>query len=158
LAQTTGAAKVSAQPIVRQMQLADIPAVYTIETASFATPWTIDIFEREITENTFANYFVIENEGVIAGYCGMWLVIDEAQITNIAILPNYRGKKLGEKLFAHVMEQAILAGAYRLSLEVRVSNLPAQHLYRKFGLVPGGIRKNYYTDNQEDAIVMWVNL
>jgi [ribosomal protein S18]-alanine N-acetyltransferase len=158
LAQTTGAAKVSAQPIVRQMQLADIPAVYTIETASFATPWTIDIFEREITENTFANYFVIENEGVIAGYCGMWLVIDEAQITNIAILPNYRGKKLGEKLFAHVMGQAILAGAYRLSLEVRVSNLPAQHLYRKFGLVPGGIRKNYYTDNQEDAIVMWVNL
>jgi [ribosomal protein S18]-alanine N-acetyltransferase len=158
LAQTTGAAKLSAQPIVRQMQLADIPAVYTIETASFATPWTIDIFEREITENTFANYFVIENEGVIAGYCGMWLVIDEAQITNIAILPNYRGKKLGEKLFAHVMEQAILAGAYRLSLEVRVSNLPAQHLYRKFGLVPGGIRKNYYTDNQEDAIVMWVNL
>jgi [ribosomal protein S18]-alanine N-acetyltransferase len=158
LAKTTGAAKLSAQPIVRQMQLADIPAVYTIETASFATPWTIDIFEREITENTFANYFVIENEGVIAGYCGMWLVIDEAQITNIAILPNYRGKKLGEKLFAHVMEQAILAGAYRLSLEVRVSNLPAQHLYRKFGLVPGGIRKNYYTDNQEDAIVMWVNL
>jgi [ribosomal protein S18]-alanine N-acetyltransferase len=158
LAQTTGAAKVSAQPIVRQMQLADIPAVYTIETASFATPWTIDIFEREITENTFASYFVIENEGVIAGYCGMWLVIDEAQITNIAILPSYRGKKLGEKLFAHVMEQAILAGAYRLSLEVRVSNLPAQHLYRKFGLVPGGIRKNYYTDNQEDAIVMWVNL
>ncbi|WP_425444449.1 ribosomal protein S18-alanine N-acetyltransferase [Terribacillus aidingensis] len=148
----------SAQPIVRQMQLADIPAVYTIETASFATPWTIDIFEREITENTFASYFVIENEGVIAGYCGMWLVIDEAQITNIAILPSYRGKKLGEKLFAHVMEQAILAGAYRLSLEVRVSNLPAQHLYRKFGLVPGGIRKNYYTDNQEDAIVMWVNL
>ncbi len=158
MAKTTGAAKLSAQPIVRQMQLADIPAVYTIETASFATPWTIDIFEREITENTFANYFVIENEGVIAGYCGMWLVIDEAQITNIAILPNYRGKKLGEKLFAHVMEQAILAGAYRLSLEVRVSNLPAQHLYRKFGLVPGGIRKNYYTDNQEDAIVMWVNL
>jgi [ribosomal protein S18]-alanine N-acetyltransferase len=158
LAKTTGAAKLSAQPIVRQMQLADIPAVYTIETASFATPWTIDIFEREITENTFANYFVIENEGVIAGYCGMWLVIDEAQITNIAILPNYRGKKLGEKLFAHVMEHAILAGAYRLSLEVRVSNLPAQHLYRKFGLVPGGIRKNYYTDNQEDAIVMWVNL
>ncbi|SNZ15303.1 [SSU ribosomal protein S18P]-alanine acetyltransferase [Terribacillus aidingensis] len=158
MAQTTGAAKVSAQPIVRQMQLADIPAVYTIETASFATPWTIDIFEREITENTFASYFVIENEGVIAGYCGMWLVIDEAQITNIAILPSYRGKKLGEKLFAHVMEQAILAGAYRLSLEVRVSNLPAQHLYRKFGLVPGGIRKNYYTDNQEDAIVMWVNL
>ncbi|QXE03322.1 ribosomal protein S18-alanine N-acetyltransferase [Terribacillus sp. DMT04] len=140
------------------MQLADIPAAYTIETASFATPWTIDIFEREITENTFASYFVIEKEGVIAGYCGMWLVIDEAQITNIAILPSYRGKKLGEKLFAHVMEQAILAGAYRLSLEVRVSNLPAQHLYRKFGLVPGGIRKNYYTDNQEDAIVMWVNL
>ncbi|WP_413092335.1 ribosomal protein S18-alanine N-acetyltransferase [Terribacillus sp. 179-K 1B1 HS] len=148
----------SAQVKVRPMRLADVSAVYAIETASFTVPWSIDIFEREITENTFANYFVIESDGVIAGYCGMWLVIDEAQITNIAILPEYRGQKLGEKLFAHVVEQAIFAGAYRLSLEVRVSNLTAQHLYRKFGLVPGGIRKNYYTDNQEDAIVMWVNL
>ncbi|WP_425288298.1 ribosomal protein S18-alanine N-acetyltransferase [Terribacillus halophilus] len=148
----------SAQVIVRPMRLADVSAVYAIERASFAVPWSMDIFEREITENTFANYFVIESDGVIAGYCGMWLVIDEAQITNIAILPDYRGQKLGEKLFAHVLEQAIFAGAYRLSLEVRVSNIPAQHLYRKFGLVPGGIRKNYYTDNHEDAIVMWVNL
>jgi len=158
LVEAAGAAEVSAKVTVRPMQLTDVPAVYKIETASFATPWTIDIFEREITENTFANYFVIESDGVIAGYCGMWLVIDEAQITNIAILPSFRGQKLGEKLFAHVMEQAIMAGAYRLSLEVRVTNVPAQHLYRKFGLVPGGIRKNYYTDNQEDAIVMWVNL
>lgn len=158
MAEAAGAAQVSAQVKVRPMRLADVSAVYAIETASFTVPWSIDIFEREITENTFANYFVIESDGVIAGYCGMWLVIDEAQITNIAILPEYRGQKLGEKLFAHVVEQAIFAGAYRLSLEVRVSNLTAQHLYRKFGLVPGGIRKNYYTDNQEDAIVMWVNL
>ncbi|SDC89528.1 ribosomal-protein-alanine N-acetyltransferase [Terribacillus halophilus] len=158
MAEAAGAAQVSAQVIVRPMRLADVSAVYAIERASFAVPWSMDIFEREITENTFANYFVIESDGVIAGYCGMWLVIDEAQITNIAILPDYRGQKLGEKLFAHVLEQAIFAGAYRLSLEVRVSNIPAQHLYRKFGLVPGGIRKNYYTDNHEDAIVMWVNL
>ncbi|MBM7573618.1 ribosomal protein S18-alanine N-acetyltransferase [Aquibacillus albus] len=143
---------------IRQMTLKDINQVLTIEQSSFGVPWSKEVFFKELTENPYSIYFVIEEDGRIFGYCGMWLVIDEAQITNIALLPEYRGRKFGKALFQYVLNQAIALGAARLSLEVRVSNVVAQNLYRQFGLIPGGIRKNYYTDNNEDALVMWVNL
>ncbi|WP_053217397.1 ribosomal protein S18-alanine N-acetyltransferase [Virgibacillus senegalensis] len=144
--------------IIRQMRIEDINQVMQVEAASFGTPWTQDIFVNELIENPYAVYFVIEKAGTVIGYCGLWVIIDEAQITNIAILPQYRGKKYGQALFHYVINQAIALGAKQLSLEVRVSNIPAQNMYKKFGLVPGGIRKNYYTDNFEDALVMWVKL
>ncbi|MFD1851560.1 ribosomal protein S18-alanine N-acetyltransferase [Oceanobacillus bengalensis] len=147
-----------AEMIIRKMELVDVEQVLEVERASFATPWTTDVFYQEIIDNAHAHYFVIEIDQKIVGYVGVWLVIDDAQITNIAIAPEYRGHRLGEKLFAFVMQMLNSVGVNRLSLEVRVSNIAAQKLYRKFGLVPGGIRKNYYTDNGEDAIVMWVNL
>jgi ribosomal-protein-alanine N-acetyltransferase len=140
------------------MTLNDLDQVLEIERASFPTPWTEDIFLNEIRLNQFATYYVIENERKVIGYCGLWLIIDEAQITNIAILPNYRGKKYGQMLFQYVLNQAIVQGAEKLSLEVRVSNDAAKKMYEKFGLAPGGIRKSYYSDNNEDAIVMWVKL
>lgn len=141
---------------IRRMLVEDVQDVIEVEKASFPTPWTIDIYYQELTENRYAHYYVIEWEGRIVGFAGMWLVIDEAQITNIAIHPDFRGKRLGGKLFHHVLLTAIKLGAKQLSLEVRQSNIVAQKMYHKFGLVPGGIRRNYYTDNQEDAIVMWV--
>ncbi|SDK38396.1 ribosomal protein S18-alanine N-acetyltransferase [Sediminibacillus albus] len=144
--------------IIRQMRVEDIDQVMQVEAVSFGTPWTRDIFLNELNENPYAIYFVMEKAGVVIGYCGLWVIIDEAQITNIAILPEYRGRKFGKALFHFVMNQAIALGAGQLSLEVRVSNIPAQNMYKKFGLVPGGIRKNYYTDNYEDALVMWVKL
>lgn len=140
------------------MEIKDVPGVLEVEKASFPVPWTSDIFYHELTDNRHALYFVVDHNGEIIGYAGMWIVVDEAQITNIAILPEYRGKKLGERLFHHLMMTAIRVGAVQLSLEVRVSNIVAQNMYRKFGLIPGGIRKNYYTDDQEDALVMWVSL
>jgi ribosomal-protein-alanine N-acetyltransferase len=140
------------------MTLNDLEQVLEIERASFPTPWTEDIFLNEIRLNQFATYYVIENERKVIGYCGLWLIIDDAQITNIAILPNYRGKKYGQMLFQYVLNQAIIQGAEKLSLEVRVSNDAAKKMYEKFGLAPGGLRKNYYSDNNEDAIVMWVKL
>ncbi|WP_405099267.1 ribosomal protein S18-alanine N-acetyltransferase [Oceanobacillus sp. FSL H7-0719] len=142
---------------IRRMEVHDVPQVLEVERASFTTPWTTDIFYHELTDNMHAHYYVVVLDDRIVGYAGMWVVIDEAQITNIAILPDFRGHKLGEKLFQHVLLTAVKLGAIRLSLEVRKSNIVAQKMYRKFGLVPGGIRKNYYTDNQEDAIVMWVS-
>ena len=142
---------------IRRMEVHDVPQVLEVERASFTTPWTTDIFYHELTDNMHAQYYVVVLDDRIVGYAGMWVVIDEAQITNIAILPDFRGHKLGEKLFQHVLLTAVKLGAIRLSLEVRKSNIVAQKMYRKFGLVPGGIRKNYYTDNQEDAIVMWVS-
>ncbi len=140
------------------MEIADVDQVMEVERVSFTTPWTTDIFYQEIVDNQYAYYYVIEWNGRIVGYVGTWVVLEDAQVTNIAIMPELRGNKLGEKLFQYMLLQVKLIGATRLSLEVRESNIPAQKLYRKFGLVPGGIRKNYYTDNQEDAIVMWVNI
>ncbi|WP_431801655.1 ribosomal protein S18-alanine N-acetyltransferase [Halobacillus andaensis] len=144
---------------IRQMLESDVKQVMEVEHATFAVPWSEETFRSEVNgENPYANYYVIEEDGEVFGYCGVWLIIDEAHVTNIAIHPDYRGKKYGEQLFRYSFEQVIEMGAIQLSLEVRVSNTAAQYLYRKFGLVPGGIRKNYYTDNGEDALVMWVGL
>jgi ribosomal-protein-alanine N-acetyltransferase len=100
----------------------------------------------------------MEEKDKIIGYCGAWIVVDEAHVTNIAILPAYRGKKLGEALLNKLISIAREMGARSMTLEVRVTNYAAQSLYRKFGFQTGGIRKNYYSDNQEDAQIMWVNL
>ncbi|GGK00816.1 putative ribosomal-protein-alanine acetyltransferase [Lentibacillus kapialis] len=143
---------------IRQMKLSDVDAVLEVEKSTFLAPWPRDIIVRELTDNDYAHYCVLVIDHQIVGYAGMWHVIDDAQVTSIAITPAFRGRKLGQTLFLHLLEKAIKMGAKRLSLEVRVTNTVAQRMYRKFGLVPGGIRKNYYTDNQEDAIVMWVNL
>jgi len=156
--EATGVIMKMAPPVVRTMVEDDINTLLDIEEACFATPWTWDSFLYELHENPYATYYVMELDGVIIGYCGLWLVIDEAHITNIAIMPEYRGHKYGDSLFSHVLEKAREAGAIQLSLEVRVSNIVAQKMYRKYGLIPGGIRKRYYTDNQEDALVMWVKL
>jgi ribosomal-protein-alanine N-acetyltransferase len=143
---------------VRTMTLDDIPAVYEVELVSFTIPWSKDAFEREITSNKFALYHVAEVDGKVIGYCGMWIVYDQVQVTNIAVLPEYRGYHYGEILLGFVINEARRHGGVVLSLEVRVSNKPARSLYEKFGLQPGGIRKQYYTDDLEDALVMWVNL
>ncbi|MDG4658327.1 ribosomal protein S18-alanine N-acetyltransferase [Ectobacillus antri] len=142
----------------RNMELNDIPAVAAIENLSFAIPWTPEAFERELTANEYAYYIVAEEANEVIGYCGMWLIVDESHITNIAIHPSCRGRKLGEQLLTYCMNQARLKGAKTMTLEVRVSNETAQNLYRKLGFLNGGIRKRYYTDNYEDALIMWVNL
>ncbi|GEN30292.1 ribosomal-protein-alanine N-acetyltransferase [Cerasibacillus quisquiliarum] len=145
--------------LIREMVEADIDAVLEIERDSFpGDAWTRKIYRHEIIENHFAHYYVMLLGDIYVGVVGMWIVIDDAQITNIAISPHFRGRKFGEKLFGFAMQKAIQYGAKRLSLEVRKSNIIAQRMYRKFGLIPGGIRKNYYKYKQEDAIVMWVNL
>ncbi len=142
----------------RLMRTEDIDQVLIVERQSFTLPWSREAFYNELNHNQYAKYLVIEDEGKIAGYCGAWIVIDEAHITNIAILPDYRGLKLGEELLRKMIDVALSMGVIRMTLEVRVSNIVAQSLYKKLGFQTGGIRKNYYTDNQEDAYVMWVNL
>ncbi|MGD6903258.1 ribosomal protein S18-alanine N-acetyltransferase [Bacillus infantis] len=142
----------------RFMAEEDIDQVLVIEHKSFTLPWSRDAFINELTKNQFAVYLVLEDDGAVIGYCGAWIVVDEAHVTNIAVLPEYRGKKLGEALMKKMMEAAKELGAVTMTLEARVTNIAAQSLYRKLGFQNGGIRKNYYTDNQEDAIVMWVKL
>jgi len=142
----------------RYMTVKDIEEVYIIESISFPTPWSKEAFYNELTQNHFATYIVIEHEGHLVGYCGVWIVVDEAHITNIAVLPQFRGYKLGENLLRRIMQEAKSRGAATMTLEVRVSNLIAQNLYKKLGFQDGAIRKRYYTDNQEDALVMWVKI
>ena len=141
----------------RKMTIADIDEVYEIERLSFTLPWTKDAFYYEMINNEHAYYVVAETSEGIVGYCGMWLVMDESHVTNIAIHPQQRGKKMGEGLMQAAIDAAKAHGAVLMTLEARVSNTVAQNLYRKLGFKNGGIRKRYYTDNYEDAIVMWVN-
>ncbi|MFB6468469.1 ribosomal protein S18-alanine N-acetyltransferase [Cytobacillus sp. Hz8] len=142
----------------RLMTEHDIDHILKIEHASFTLPWSREAFVNEMTRNQYAVYIVVEVNEQIVGYCGMWLVVDEAHITNVAVLPEYRGQKIGEALMRKTMEFASAHGAVTMTLEVRVSNMIAQSLYRKLGFMDGAIRKSYYTDNHEDALVMWVNL
>ena len=143
----------------RKMTPDDVEAVYAIELATFPAPWTLDSFHYEMRENQFAHYIVAMNDdNKIIGFCGMWIVIDAAQITNVAVLEEARGLGIGEALMREAMQAAKDGGAEMMSLEVRVTNTVAQNLYRKLEFQDGGIRKGYYTDNGEDALVMWVKL
>lgn len=141
----------------RKMTIADIDAVYEIEHSSFSLPWTKEAFFYEMLDNQHAYYVLAETADGIVGFCGLWIIMDECHVTNIAILPEHRGKKLGEKLMRAAMDTAVEKGAKTMTLEARVSNTPARNLYEKLGFKNGGIRKSYYSDNFEDAIVMWVN-
>ncbi|WP_174735140.1 ribosomal protein S18-alanine N-acetyltransferase [Mesobacillus harenae] len=142
----------------RFMKEEDIDQVLEVESQSFATPWSRDAFYNELNKNQFAFYIVAECDGKIIGYCGTWVIVDEAHITNIALRPEYRGQKLGEALLRKLIDMAKEMGAETMTLEVRTGNKVAQSLYRKLGFQDGAVRKGYYADNQEDALVMWVNL
>ena len=144
--------------VFRNMREEDIDQILEVEHASFTTPWSREAFYNELHNNRFAVYIVLEENNKILGYCGAWIVIDEAHVTNVAILPEFRGRNLGEAILRKMMSVAREMGAKTMTLEVRVTNNVAQSLYRKLGFQNGGIRKNYYSDNQEDGLVMWVNL
>lgn len=142
----------------RSMRYEDIPMVCEIEQEAFTTPWTSGAFHNELTNNQFAHYMIMDVDGDVAGYGGMWLIMDEAHVTNIAVRDIFRGQKLGERLLKELMRTASFLGAHRMTLEVRASNHIAQHLYDKMGFTSVGVRKGYYTDNREDAIIMWADL
>lgn len=142
----------------RLMTVEDIPAVVRIEEESFATPWTEEIFEHEMTGNNYAHYIVATKDNQVIGHCGMWIVLDECHITNIAVLKKFRGYGIGEQILKESIRLCKKLEVRLMTLEVRVSNEIAQNMYRKLGFQDGGIRKNYYTDDREDALVMWVEL
>lgn len=140
--------------IVRLMTCEDIQGVLTVERAAFLTPWSQQTFETEM-ENQLAHYLVMEKGNSVIGYAGMWIILDEAHVTNVALLSDYRGQGLGTKLMTSLMEYAKRHGAGSMTLEVRVNNFIAQKLYTKLGFVAGGLRPDYYTDTHEDALIMW---
>ena len=142
------------EPIIRTMRLRDVDAVAAIEESTFARPWSRDSFRQELTRNVVARYLVAEEDGQILGYAGAWVILDESHITNIAVREDARGRGLGRKLTAELLQILSNLGASYATLEVRVSNLRAQRLYQSLGFVAVGKRKKYYEDNQEDAFLM----
>ncbi|MDI3534777.1 MAG: [ribosomal protein S18]-alanine N-acetyltransferase [Thermosediminibacterales bacterium] len=141
--------------IFTKMRLQDIDSVLEVEKKSFKTPWSRFAFLCELRDNQFAYYLVVKDGNKVIGYGGMWIILNEAHITNIAIDPDYRGKKLGEKLMVKLMDIAKKKGADRMTLEVRRSNYIAKRLYKKLGFEVRGVRKGYYADTNEDALIMW---
>lgn len=141
--------------VVRDMYLSDLDAVMLIEGASFPTPWSRNAFQTELLENNFAAYLVLDFHSRIASYGGMWIILDEAHVTNVAVHPDFRGCHLGERMMLGLIRRAQELGAKRMTLEVRRSNLVAQNLYQKLGFIQLGVRRGYYTDPHEDAFIMW---
>ena len=139
---------------IRPMRREDLDAILEIEHLSFTIPWSRASFEQEVSENRFARCLVVFVDGRPVGYAGMWLVLDEGHITNVAIHPDYRGRKLGEKLMRALIQLAADTSLSWMTLEVRRSNVVAQSLYRKLGFIDVGYRKRYYADNKEDALIM----
>jgi ribosomal-protein-alanine N-acetyltransferase len=145
--------------LLRPMTLADVDQVEEIEQVSFPTPWPKNAFHYELTHNRHALCWVAEwNEPgqppVVVADIVVWLIIDEAHIGTLAVRPGYRGQGIGERLLAQALLESARAGATHALLEVRASNRVAQNLYRKFGFEQVGIRTAYYSDTQEDALLM----
>ena len=141
--------------LVRPMTTADVDGVMAVEKDSFATPWSRSAFEEELAQNRLARYIVAEEDGQVVGYAGMWLVINEAHVTNVAVSGSRRGEGIGRLLMETLMELARENGMGSMTLEVRVSNMVARHLYETLGFAEAGIRKNYYSETKEDALILW---
>lgn len=137
------------------MNLSHLDEVMRIEEESFPDPWSRGSFQREISENTYAYYFVAELEGKVLAYIGAWIVTDELHITNLAIKKEYRKMGLAQKLIDYIVDFSVEEECKRATLEVRVSNLPAIKLYEKKGFVAVGTRPKYYSNDNEDALIMW---
>lgn len=147
---------VSTAPVVIQdMTLDDVDGVQVVERASFPLPWPANAFRHELTQNKNARYIVARDDERIVAYAGLWLMVDEAHITTFAVLPEARRRRLGERLLQRLFEIAHEMKAEWLTLEVRASNLAAQRLYEKYGFRRAGVRRRYYSDNNEDALIMW---
>ena len=140
--------------LMRPMTKRDIARVYEIEVQSFRSPWSKLSLLGEL-RNDVAHYYVAEEEGRVIGYAGMWLLFDEAHITNIAIAPESRGKDLSRYLLFGMMVKALGYGAERMTLEVRETNQVAQSLYYSFDFEKQGFRKRYYDDTGEGALLLW---
>lgn len=139
--------------IIRRMTAGDVDGVAAVEAATFPTPWSREAFASEM-RNSVARYLVAEKDGAIVGFAGAWMILDESHITNIAVLREHRGQGIGRRLTEGLLQYLSNLGAAYATLEVRRSNTVAQSLYESLGFIRLGVRKRYYEDNGEDALIM----
>ena len=134
----------------------EIDAVLAIEEASFTSPWTREMYVAELENEGISYCFLARTgEGEAVGFCSFWRVVDELHINNLAVLPAWRRTGVATSLLDHVIREGVRMGARRATLEVRRSNEPARRLYERFGFSVAGVRRAYYTNPVEDAIVLW---
>jgi len=140
--------------VIDAMTLDDLPSVQAIEQASFTTPWPPHAYRSELESNRLATYLVARAGGELVAYAGIWMMVDEAHITTFAVDPRWRRQRIGERLLLTLLDIAKDRRAREATLEVRLSNLAARRLYEKYGFRPVGIRPRYYSDDNEDALIM----
>lgn len=140
--------------VIEEMKSDDIDGVFEVEKNCFEDYWSKDSFKKELSNN-LAKYLVAKVDGKVVGYVGIWFVVDEGHITNVAVHKDYRGQKIGDRLIDKLVQVCRENKIVSMTLEVRVSNIVAQNLYKKYGFKMAGIRKEYYSNNKEDAIIMW---
>lgn len=140
---------------IEEMTLDDVPAVQGIEKEIFLTPWPRNAYRRELQQNQLATYIVIRDEEEIVGYAGLWKMSDEAHVTTVGVRRRDQGKGYGMALMVALIQRAYELESRWMTLEVRVSNHGAMAMYEKLGFKVIGRRRGYYTDDGEDAVVMW---
>ena len=145
-----------AEPFIRPICEEDVKQIHEIEKACFAMPWSEESILHDVKENVVARWLVLDdgNGGVLA-YAGMWFVLDEAHVCNVAVRPDSRGLGYGKRIFTALIDLAMENSMAMITLEVRRSNTIAQNLYHACGMLDVGYRKRYYEDNKEDALIMY---
>ena len=139
------------------MRRRHLRTVLRIEAQVYPRPWSLSLFMSELALRGTRVYTVARVGGAVVGYSGLMLAGEDAHVTTIAVDPAWHRHKVGTRLLLQMARMAAERGAANLTLEVRVSNTAAQALYRTFGFAPAGIRKGYYVETNEDALVMWAN-
>ena len=140
-----------------RMRRRHLRRVLSIEARVYPRPWSASLFLSELSQRTTRTYIVAKHDGEVVGYAGMMFTGREAHVTNIAVDPDFHGRKVGTRLLLFIITEAVARGAEILSLEVRVSNDVAQSMYEKFGFAAVSVRKGYYIETNEDALVMVVD-
>jgi ribosomal-protein-alanine N-acetyltransferase len=140
--------------VVDRMTVDDLAAVQEIERESFSTPWPPHAYRAELETNRLAHYIVARHGESVVGFAGVWLMVDEAHITTFAVRKTWRRQGVGERLLLALLDLSRARGAREATLEVRPSNHPARRLYEKYGFALVGVRPRYYTDDNEDALIM----
>jgi len=146
--------------VIRRATEKDISQIADLDKICFSVPWSEQAFGKELKENNLAFYILAEvkETGRIVGYAGVWLIQEEGHITNVAVHPDFRRKHIGMAIVEVMMKESRKrAGTKTFTLEARKSNTAAIELYKKFGFLEVGIRKGYYQENNEDAVIMWAS-
>lgn len=140
--------------VLAPLTVEDLAEVAIIESVSFTAPWPTSAYKTELTTNRLARYLGARLDGELVGFGGIWLMVDEAHVTTMAVLPEHRRAGVATALLLELLQEARRGGARVATLDVRVSNADAQRLYRSFGFIEVGQRVRYYDDNGEDALIM----